>query len=121
MRFTQPIINAEGAEDISNLMTDYGLATVTNEFQWGTTMDDVVFQSVYKLFVCLNAIDISDLGASANKENSRSGTILDGWDIRVDNVTGNILLTAKYIKAGLGDLYTFLSNVPAGRQAYCVV
>jgi hypothetical protein len=78
MSFTLPIVNAEGSKDISNLMTDYGLATVTNEFQWGTTLDDVVFQSVEKLFVCLNAIDISDLGASANKDNSSSGTIIFG-------------------------------------------
>jgi hypothetical protein len=97
MSFTLPIINAEGAKDISDLVTDYGLATVTNEFQRGTTSDDVVFQSVVKLFVCINAIDISDLSASANKDNSCSGTMMNGWDIRVDNVTGNILLTAKYI------------------------
>jgi hypothetical protein len=97
MRFTLPIINTEGAKDISNLMTDDGLAAVINQFQGGTMLDDVVFQCVDKLFVCLNAIDISDLGAGANKDNSSSGTIIDDWDIRVDNVTGNILLTAKYI------------------------
>jgi hypothetical protein len=97
MRFTLPIINTEGAKDISNLLTDDGLAAVTNQFQGGTTLDGVVFQGVDKLFVCLNAIDISDLGASANKDNSSSRTIMDGWDIRVDYVTGNILLTAKYI------------------------
>jgi hypothetical protein len=97
MRFTLPIINSEGTKDIGNLMTDYGLATVTNELQWGTMLDDVVFQSVDKLFVCLYAVDISDLSASANKDNRCSGTIMNGWDIRVDNITGNILLTAKYI------------------------
>jgi hypothetical protein len=78
MRFTLPIVNAKGAKDISNFMTDYGLATVTKEFQGGTTLDDVVSQSVDKLFLCLNSIDISDLGASANKDNSSSGTIIDG-------------------------------------------
>ena len=99
MRFTLPIINTEGAKDISNLMTDDGLAAVTNQFHGGTTLNDVVFQCVDKLFVCLNAIDVSDLGVSANKDNSSSGTIIDSWDIRVDNVTSNILLMAKYIKS----------------------
>jgi hypothetical protein len=99
MRFTLPIVNAEGAKNISNLVTDNGLAAVTNQFHGGTTLDDVIFQCVDKLFVCLNAIDISDLGVSANKDNSSSGTIIDSWDIRVDNVTSNILLTAKYIKS----------------------
>jgi hypothetical protein len=83
MRFTLPIVNAEGAKDISNLMTDYDLDAVTNELQWGTTLDDVVFQGVDKLFVCLNAIDISDLGTSANKDKNSSGTIINGWDIRI--------------------------------------
>jgi hypothetical protein len=78
-------------------MTDDGLALVTNQFQGGTTLDDVVFQCDDKLVVCLNAIDISDLGTSANKDNSSSGTIINCWDIRVDNVTGYILLMAKYI------------------------
>jgi hypothetical protein len=95
MGFTLPSFNTEGAKDISNLMTDNGLAAITNQFQGGTTLDDVVHQCVDKLFVCLNAIDISDLGTSANKDSSSSGTIIDGLDIRVDNVTGNILLTAK--------------------------
>jgi hypothetical protein len=121
MRFTLPIINTEGAKDVSNLMTDDGLAAVTNQFQEGTTLDDVVFQCVDKLFVCLNTIDISDLGASANKDNSSSGTIIDGWDIRVDNVTSNILLTGKYIKSWISRFIDLLSNVPAGRRAYCVV
>jgi hypothetical protein len=95
MRLTLPIVNTEGAEDVSNLMTSNGLTTVTDEFQGGTTLDDVIFQGVDKLFVGLNAIDVSDLSVSANKDNSSSGTIIDGWDIRIDIVTGNILLTAK--------------------------
>jgi hypothetical protein len=62
-------------------MADNGLTMVTDEFQGGTMLDDVVFQCVDKLFICLNAIDISDLCVSSNKENSSSRTIIDGWDI----------------------------------------
>jgi hypothetical protein len=44
-------------------------------------VDDVVFQRVDKLVICLNSIDISDLSVSSNKDNSSSKTIIDGWDI----------------------------------------
>jgi hypothetical protein len=68
--FTLPVVNTEGAEDVSNLMADKGLTTVTDEFQRGTMLDDVLFQCVDKLFICINAIDISDLSVNYNKNNS---------------------------------------------------
>jgi hypothetical protein len=43
MGFTLPVVNAEGAKNVSNFMTNNGLATVTDEFQRGTTLNDIVF------------------------------------------------------------------------------
>jgi hypothetical protein len=37
-------------------MTNNGLAMITDEFKWGTMLDNVVFQCVDKLFVCFDTI-----------------------------------------------------------------
>jgi hypothetical protein len=79
--FTLPIVNAETAENICYFMAKNGLATVTDELKGGTTLDNVIFQCVDELLVCLNAIDISDLGVHTNKDHSSSRTIINGWDI----------------------------------------
>jgi hypothetical protein len=76
MGFTLPVVNQEGTKDICSFVTNTGLATVTYEFQGGTTLDDVLFQCVDKFFIRLNSIDISDLGVNSNKDNSSSGTII---------------------------------------------
>jgi hypothetical protein len=88
--FTLPVVYAEGSEDICHLVTNNGLTTVTDEFLGGSTLDDIIFQCADKLFVCLNAINISDLSVESNKDHSSSRTIINSWDIRIDNVTSYI-------------------------------
>jgi hypothetical protein len=43
MGFTLPVVNVEGAKNVSDVMTNNGLATVTDESQRGTTLNDIVF------------------------------------------------------------------------------
>jgi hypothetical protein len=51
MGFTMPVVEAEGAEYICYLMTNNGLSTVTDKFEWGTALDEVIIQCVEKLFL----------------------------------------------------------------------
>jgi hypothetical protein len=81
LRLTFPIVNAETAKNICYFMANKGLAAFTDELKGGTTLDNDIFQGVDKLFVCLNAIDISDLGVHTNKDHSSSRTIINSWDI----------------------------------------
>jgi hypothetical protein len=62
MGFTLPVINTKVCKISANLMTNKnGLTTITDEFDRGTMLNDVIFQCVDKLFICLNPIYISDL------------------------------------------------------------
>jgi hypothetical protein len=68
VRFTLPIVNAETVNNICYFMTNNGLATVTDELKGGNRLDIVIFQGVDKIFVCRNAIDISDLGVQQRSQ-----------------------------------------------------
>jgi hypothetical protein len=80
-RFTLTVVDTEGAEDVCNLMTNNGLSMIADEFQGGTTLDDVIFQCVDKLLVFLDAIHISDLSVHSNKYHIIIRTSTDGWDL----------------------------------------
>jgi hypothetical protein len=42
--FTLPVVDTESAQYVGDFMTDNGLTAVTDEFQGGTTLDDVILQ-----------------------------------------------------------------------------
>jgi hypothetical protein len=81
MGFTLSVVYAKSVEYICHLMANIGLTMVTDELQWVTTLDDVIFQCVDKLFVCFNAINISYLSIDSNKVHTSRRTIRYSWAI----------------------------------------
>jgi hypothetical protein len=112
VRFTLPITNTEGAQDINYLVANNGLSTVTDELQGCTSLNNVILQGIDKLFVCLDTINISNFSVNSNKNDSSSGTIIEASTSSCRWYT---------LRAGLGDFNPFLSRVHAGRRACGVV
>ena len=85
--FTLPCPYEEGTEDVQDLVADLHLGPVTDKLVGSSPFPNVVLQSVDKLLICLDTIDICDQRVSAHEEYSRSGTIINSWYISVDEVT----------------------------------
>jgi hypothetical protein len=68
-----PVINAAGAEDISDLVANDGLPMIADEFQGSTSLNDVNLSGIDKFFICLDAIHIR----YSDKDYSSSRTIMD--------------------------------------------
>ena len=98
MRFTLPITNAEGAEDVKNLLTDFDLRTITDELRRSTTISNIIFQGVDKLAIGFDAVNVSYLSIKASKDNSCSSTVVDSRDVRVYNIASNRLVTTSDIE-----------------------
>jgi hypothetical protein len=100
--FNLPTANEKGTKDILDLLADFNLGSVTDQFGRSTMLMDVVFKSVNKLLVRLHAINISEEGLSTNKDLSTGGSIINSWNISIDSISGHRFITAMHIECWLG-------------------
>jgi hypothetical protein len=62
MRFTLPIANDEGPEDILDSAADFDLGTVTDKLGGGSTTSKHILQGVDKCFFGFQGVCITDNG-----------------------------------------------------------
>jgi hypothetical protein len=60
MRFTLPLVNVVGSCNISNLLTDFDLGSITQKLIHSSTMANIVLEGMDKLLVCFHGINIGD-------------------------------------------------------------
>ena len=89
VRFTLPTINAESTEDILNLITHNDLSAITNEFVWGATLGNTIFQCIDELLVRFDAMDVSNLSVNPNKDDCGNGSIINSGNISINNITSD--------------------------------
>jgi hypothetical protein len=68
MRFALPTANKKGTEDVSDLVADLDLCSITDELGHGSPFSDVIFEGVDELFVCFHSVYIGKEGLDAHEE-----------------------------------------------------
>ncbi len=89
MGFTLPASNKKGTKDVLNLFTDFNLSTITDELVRCTTFMDVILQSIDKLLVSHDIIDVTDHGVTSNKELCNSNPTVNGRGIGMDSISSH--------------------------------
>ena len=82
------------SEEVSNLLGDFISATISDESGHGSPESDIVIEGVDKLFLAFDAISITYQGVSSNKELGHGTTIIDGWGVTEDGISGNSLISS---------------------------
>jgi hypothetical protein len=94
MRFTLPIANNEGPEDILDSSADFNLGTFTNKLGGGSTASNNILQHVDKHFFGSQGIYITNSGGpQANKRLGNCHTRVNSRNIRVHNDGSNRFVT----------------------------
>ena len=65
---------------------------------YGSPIADIITQGVDELLGALDAICITDQGASATEKFGHCGSISNGWSIREDYVSGNSFISPKDVE-----------------------
>jgi hypothetical protein len=102
IRLTLPIGDTQGKKDVLYCITNDNLITVTNELMRSSAISNIGFQGAGKLLIRFDAIDISELGISSYKNNSSNGTIINSWDIGLEDVTSNRFIATRGVKDRIG-------------------
>jgi len=77
--FTLPIGDAESAENVLDLCTDFNLGAIRDKFCRGAASSYIVFKCINELTIRFHALNISNQGLRTNE---KLGTCLPTWNIR---------------------------------------
>ena len=77
----------------------------------GSPESDVIIKGVYELFLGFDAISITYQGISSNKELGHGTTIIDGWGVTEDGVSGNILISSGNVEDRVPGFEMFLEVI----------
>ena len=125
--FGLPIFNEQAPENITNLVTDFNLGRITDQFCGSTSKTDDILKGINKLFFSLHATNIRDKCFGTNKWLGNLGSVIDCWSVGTHSVSGDGFLPAENIASWAWRLVHFLemgrfgSTVELGGPIECVM
>ena len=72
---------------------------------------DIVIEGIYELFLSFDAIGIAYQSVSSNEELGHSTTIIDGWCVTEDGVSGNRLISSGDVENRIPGLEVLLEVI----------
>jgi hypothetical protein len=100
VRFTLPVRNDKGMEDIMGPFTDLISTAIADKFVHGTTFTDNVFKSIDEfLGTMMHGKDINDMGVMAD-EYLGAGVTVDSGDLGHNSVCSNWFMASKNVEHG---------------------
>ena len=97
-----PVFNEQMVQNVMDLVANLNLSMITDEFGWGTMHVNDILKGVDKLLLSFHAKDISDKRFCANKDLGNLRSIVNGWGVEKNSVSGNWFCTVLNIAGRTG-------------------
>ena len=127
VRYGLPVVNSVVTKEVEDLVGDFGLSAVANEFVHGSAAAKVVLQGADEFAVRFHGVDVRNQCFNPNKDLGNCGAVVDGRGIGVDGICGNRLTSSMYVErreAGfevLAEWHVFRGTGPAGSDIECAL